>query len=98
MLEKNVLLDDTTILATNMKIEFSFGNITSTYTIIVTGDVNGDGKADFKDMIGINKHRLSKKMLNGAFLIGGDVTGDGKLNFKDIVKINKFRLKKINEL
>ena len=71
---------------------------TETFKIVVPGDVSGDGKADFKDIVAINRHRLNKKILEGEYLIAGEVTGDEKVDFKDIVKINMFRLNKIIEL
>ena len=49
-------------------------------------------------MLSINKHRLGKSKLKGAYLKAGDVTGDEKADFKDMLKINKFRLGKITEL
>ena len=49
-------------------------------------------------MLMVNRHRLNKKKLEGAYLLAADVTGDGKVDFKDLVKINRFRLHKINEL
>ena len=69
-----------------------------TLKLVVTGDVTGDGAADFKDIVAINGHRLNKKLLEGEYLMAGEVTGDEKVDFKDIVKLNMFRLGKITEL
>ena len=68
------------------------------YTIIVNGDTNGDGKADIRDILQINKHRLNKIKLEGAFLTAGDVNKDNKVDIRDILQINKFRLKKIDKI
>ena len=68
------------------------------YTIIVKGDCNGDGVADFKDILLINKHRLNKSKLTGAYLEAGDINLDKKVDFKDILQVNKYRLGKISEL
>lgn len=69
------------------------------YKAIVSGDVNGDGEADFKDMTKINSHRLKKgSPLQGEYLQAADVTGDATVDFKDLVKINKFRLGKTAQL
>lgn len=65
---------------------------------IVNGDVNGDGKADFNDMLAINKHRLNKKLLEGAYLKAGDIDKNENVDFSDMLKINKFRLGKIENL
>ena len=68
------------------------------YKIIVTGDTNGDGKADIQDILNINKHRLNKGNLENEYLKAGDVNGDGKVDIQDILKINKYRLNKISEI
>ena len=86
------------IIGTEMSLILKSEYETKTLKLIVTGDTTGDGIADFKDIVSINKHRLSQKILEGVQLIAGDVTEDEKADFKDIVKINKFRLNKIIQL
>ncbi len=71
---------------------------TQEYTIIITGDVNEDGDADFQDILQINKHRLEKEKLEGINLKAGDVNQDGKTDFQDILQINKYRLAKTKSL
>ena len=68
------------------------------YIIIVTGDADGDGQADIKDILSINKHRLKKASLALEYLLAADVNEDGKTDIKDILQINKFRLGKIQTL
>ena len=68
------------------------------YVIVVKGDCNGDGEANFKDILKINKHKLKREKLTGAFLEAGDVNGDNVANFKDMIRINKFKLRRIQEL
>ena len=63
------------------------GKITKTYTIIVTGDTNGDGKINITDMIAAKAHILKKSLLSGAYANAGDVNGDGKINITDFIKI-----------
>lgn len=65
---------------------------------ILKGDANGDGKVDFMDILAINKHRLGKAQLTGAYLEAADVNGDNKVDFMDILQINKYRLGKIDSL
>jgi hypothetical protein len=79
-----------------MKLIFDVDN--SSYTIVVSGDTNGDGQAELKDILAINKHRLNKVKLTGEYLLAGDVNGDGEVNLRDILQINKYRLGKINNL
>ena len=89
---------DDEIIKTGMQIEIEFAGKTKTFTLAVDGDVNGDGKADFKDIVSMNRHKLNKKKLNEVELIAGDVNNDNKVDFKDIVKVNRYRLNKITQL
>jgi len=68
------------------------------YIILVTGDCNGDGHADIKDILTINKHRLNIDSLTVEYLLASDVNKDGITDIKDILQINKYRLGKISEL
>ena len=63
------------------------GKILKTYTIIVTGDTNGDGKINITDMIAVKAHILKKSILSGVYANAGDVNGDGKINITDFIKI-----------
>ena len=64
------------------------------YTLVVIGDITGDGKVNVRDMMTINKYRLKREELTGAYLIAGDVNYDSNINIKDMIQINKYRLGK----
>ena len=93
----SIILKDTDTIGTGMKISFKLREEIKVYTLIVSGDVNGDGKSNFLDIVSMNKHRLGKKLLSEEGKVAGDVVLDGKVDFKDITKVNKFRLNKIKE-
>lgn len=86
---------DTAKVGTGYKIKMENEKV---YTIIINGDTTSDGKADIRDILAINKHRLNKASLNEEYLEAADVNGDGKADIRDILQINKFRLGKISEL
>ena len=90
----NNTLRETDLLKTGQS--FNIGNLS--ITTVVLGDVNGDGQADIKDILRINKHRLNKDQLTDCYLKAGDANKDGTVDIKDILRINKFRLGKINEI
>lgn len=94
----NQLINDSTKIGTGTKIEIKTESETKTFTIIVNGDVTGDGEADFIDIVKINQARLNKEELDDINFLAADVTKDGKIDFVDIVKINRIRLNKITEL
>ena len=81
-----------------MKIKISLENDEFEFIIVINGDTNGDGEADLKDILLINKHRLNKSLLTDEFLLAGDVNRVGNSDLKDLLQINKFRLEKINTL
>lgn len=70
------------------------GTVTKRYTIIVTGDTNGDGKINITDMIAVKACTLKKSDLSGAYEKAGDVNGDGKINITDFIKVKATTLKK----
>ncbi len=70
----------------------------NTYTLIVIGDVNGDGDANIADIMAINMHRLNKSELSELNQLAGDVNGDNKVNIQDIMMINMYRLGKTTNL
>lgn len=70
------------------------GAVTKRYTIIVTGDTNGDGKINITDMIAVKACTLKKSGLSGAYEKAGDVNGDGKINITDFIKVKATTLKK----
>lgn len=96
--KNNETINDDEKIGTGMKVELKNGNETKTFTVIVRGDINGDGETDFTDILKINQARLNKIILEEMYSIAADVTEDGKVDFIDIVKINKFRLHKIDEV
>ena len=96
--KKGEVLTEGDFVGTGMSLVVKSDLETITMKLIVVGDTTGDGKADFKDMVAINKHRLNQKALEEEFLTAGDLTGDSKADFKDIVKLNKFRLNAITSL
>lgn len=67
------------------------------FTLVVTGDSNGDGQANIKDIMAINKYRFNKGQLVNEYLQAVDVNEDGKVDIRDILRINKYRLGKISE-
>ena len=71
---------------------------TKEYVIVIKGDVDGNGEVNFDDILQVNKHRLKKVLLKGAFEIAANVNNDNAIDFDDILQINKFRLKKITTL
>jgi len=57
------------------------------YTLIVTGDLNKDGKLNLKDLVKIRKYFLDGNNLDENEILAADCNFDGKINLKDLVKM-----------
>ena len=70
-------VSNTTKLATGMKV---IVNDKDSYTIVVTGDVNGDGKVSDLDSNLIKAFRIGAESLSDVERQAADVNADGKVN------------------
>jgi hypothetical protein len=61
--------------------------VKATYTIIVTGDTNGDGNITITDMIAIKAHVLKKSTLSGVYAIAADTNGDNGISVTDFIQV-----------
>ena len=90
----NVVAGDKTLGTGMVASIMDEGTVVAKYTVIVTGDTNGDGKINITDMIAIKACTLKKSGLSGVYQKAGDVNGDGKINITDFIKIKATTLKK----
>ncbi len=60
-----------------------------TYSIVVKGDVNGDGKVTTVDAARVLKNAASKYELKDVFLIAADVNNDNKVTTVDAARVLK---------
>ena len=81
-------------VATGMAVAYTVnGEPIQTLSIVVTGDVNGDGTVSITDLVQINSHLLKKAELSGAAAIAADVNADGVISITDLVQVNNHLLK-----
>ncbi|MCI9233896.1 MAG: hypothetical protein HFH08_04780 [Bacilli bacterium] len=74
-------------IATNMKFTLRFNNQEYHYTVVVKGDVNGDGLIYATDYVKIKNHIMGKTTLNGAYLLAADINNDNRIYATDYVRI-----------
>lgn len=60
-----------------------------TYTIIIYGDTNGDGKVNALDLLRVQKDILNISKLTGSYQKAADTSKDGKVNALDLLQIQK---------
>ena len=77
------------LLATGMTITIN----SSTYTIIIYGDLSGDGQINSADLLKMRQHLLGSSTLNGAYLEAGKVQSrGGTMNSADLLLLRKHLL------
>ena len=80
------------LAATGMVAKLSIaGRVVDSVTVIVTGDVNGDGKITITDMMAVKLHVLEKTLLTGIYLEAADTQNDGNVSITDFMQI-KFHI------
>ena len=83
------------IVCTGMVIKLMDGStVKDQVTVVVTGDVNGDGKLTITDMIAAKAHLLQKSTLKGAYAQACDTSGDGRITITDYIQIKAHVLRK----
>lgn len=81
--DERVITNEEEIVSTGMKIKTE----NKVYTLIVKGDVNGDGKITITDVVKCNLYSVHIKVPNEIEKIAADVSGDGKISITDVVQL-----------
>ena len=61
----------------------------TTYTLVVTGDINGDGDIRLSDLSTLKMQLIGKRSLTGANKEAGDINEDGDIKLSDLSKMKK---------
>ena len=85
------LKNDETI-KTGTKITIKTAMEEKTFTMIVNGDLSGDGEITILDLLQIQKYLLGDKKLSNEALLAGDTSGDGKVTILDLLQVQKYLL------
>jgi hypothetical protein len=85
---KNPVLDAPNGIVTGGKINLIVGGeITDSATIVILGDLDGNGTLDNTDYMRLKNAFLDKFELEGAYLIAADTDRDGELSSSDYLRI-----------
>ena len=86
-------------IATGDKAKIYLDNLlVSEYTLVVSGDVTGDGIVNIADVLKIADHTINKNILTDYEELAAEVTNDTNLNIADVLKIADYTLDKRIEL
>ena len=72
------------------KFTLEFNQAQYNYTVVIKGDVNGDGAIYATDYVKIRNHIMKGTNLYGAYLLAADVNNDGNVYATDYVKIRNY--------
>ena len=64
--------------------------INDNYTVVVLGDVNGDGEIDARDSLRILKYAVGTYEINGIFSTSADLNKDGIIDARDSLRVLKY--------
>ena len=84
--KEDIELQDTDIIATGDKL---ITDDDKEYILIVTGDLNGDGKLTLTDMSLLRKHYLEVESLQDEYLEAADIDYNQKISLNDISIMRK---------
>ena len=90
------LLSDTDYIGTGCKVKLVFEDtVLDELTIIVRGDLNGDGDITTADYVKMKNYILKKVNFNEKEMLAGDLTQSSSIGTTDYVKLKNYILKKI---
>ncbi|MCM1496378.1 MAG: SH3 domain-containing protein [Bacteroides sp.] len=77
------------VVGTGDIVQITNGTSTLTYTIIIYGDVTGDGVVNALDLLKVQKHIIGAGSLSGVYLEAANVKKSGTVSALDLLKIQK---------
>jgi hypothetical protein len=78
-------------IATGMKLRLYDGeDIIDELTLVLKGDVNGDGEINMLDKATLNAYTSGSIVLENAFKLASDINDDGNINMLDKATLNAF--------
>ncbi len=92
--ETELLDDDIVVSGTIVRLYDSDGNVLDEKTLVVSGDVDGDGYAGLSDASRIMRSLINKENLEGCYLLAADVNGDGDVNNRDASVVMRYNVNK----
>lgn len=79
----------TGVVATGDVVRITGKNQSLTYTIVIYGDVSGDGAITALDLLKVQKHIIGASSLKDAYMEAGNVKRSGSISALDLLKVQK---------
>ena len=68
------------------------GETVDSVTVVVKGDITGDGIVNSRDIAALQRQVLAPETLEGVYLLTADMNMDGEVNSRDIARVQKMVL------
>lgn len=91
----NVQTGNSNLIGTGMKLKLVLESENKEFMLVVTGDSNGDGKADIVDLSKLKKHIIGAKLVEGIYLRALDTNFDNEVDIIDLSRVKKAIIKMI---
>lgn len=78
------------VIGTGGKIIFTGNETEKTYTVIIFGDLTGEGNINTNDKRCIFNYLLAEESLSGDYLLAADINHDNIVDLKDLAAIDKY--------
>ena len=86
--ESGSAISTDSLVGTGYKVVIS-GSTKESYTVLIYGDISGDGKINSLDLLKLQRHILKASTLSDVYLSSSDANKDGKINSLDLLVIQK---------
>lgn len=91
--DSNATYSNNDVVKTGQTITLANG---TTYTVVIYGDLTGDGQINSADLLKMRQYLLGSSSLSGAYLESAKVTGNSTINSANLLKIRQYLLGKTN--
>lgn len=83
------VMNDTEKIGTGSKLTISDGTSTYSYTVVIKGDITGDGEINSADLLKVRQYLIGTTNLSDSFKDSADINKDGKVNSADLLMVRK---------
>lgn len=85
------VLSDSDLVGTDTEIKLVInGEVADSASVVMSGDVTGDGKINNRDAAMITRYLVGKEVITDGQLYAIDVNGDGNFNNRDAAMISRY--------
>lgn len=85
--DKNGIEKRSGVLGTGAKLIFSGGGNDKSFTLVIKGDITGEGNVNSNDYNALADHLISSESCDGLYSLAADMNSDGRLTLSDFYSV-----------